>query len=273
MMFWYQSERGSHILADLICLMVPSGEIWFEFVIWLGLNSRLVALECLRQIRALFYNMCSLKLWSWEAFHDQTSLWSCVFGYCFILYSFKYTLLEFIIHRMYEKALRRGMVKEIISTLFKFTLLKLSLPDFFFFNFCIHICFMKYNWGMPGMEIPTGSEASLASSMILEYSWSETGSAWNAEDWVPYIQHMPESLNSDILGGVGLGEWKEWRVPTKLRRYLETEEQGRQLHIMDGSVYYRVTSLTGQDWMDNNLEEMQLPSTLPRGHWDNLELT
>lgn len=34
---------------------------------------------------------------------------------------------------MYEKALRRGMVKEIISTLFKFTLLKLSLPDFFFF--------------------------------------------------------------------------------------------------------------------------------------------
>lgn len=36
---------------------------------------------------------------------------------------------------------------------------------------------MKYNWGMPGMEIPTGPEASLASSMILEYSWSETGSA------------------------------------------------------------------------------------------------
>lgn len=143
MMFWYQSERGSHILADLICLMVPSGKIWFEFVIWLGLNSRLVALECLRQIRALFYNMCSLKLWSWEAFHDQTSLWSCVFGYCFILYSFEYKLLELIIHRMYEKALRRGIVKEIISTLFKFTLLKLSLPDFFFLIFAF--TFVSWN--------------------------------------------------------------------------------------------------------------------------------
>ena len=34
-------------------------------------------------------------------------------------------------------------------------------------------------------------------------------------------------------------------MPSELRRHLEAEKQGRQLHITNGSVYYRVTSRVG----------------------------
>ena len=39
---------------------------------------------------------------------------------------------------------------------------------------------------------------------------------------------------------------REGEVPTQLRRYLETERQGRWLYIISGSVYYyRVTCSQG----------------------------
>ena len=63
-------------------------------------------------------------------------------------------------------------------------------------------------------------------------------------------------------------------MSTKLRRHLETEKQGRQLHIINGSVYYRVTYRgrmgIGQTMIQNHL---QLHSTLLRGHWDNFIVT
>ena len=57
-------------------------------------------------------------------------------------------------------------------------------------------------------------------------------------------------------------------MPTELRRHLETEKQGRQLHIINGSVYYRVT-FTRWDWADNDPEAFTAALTLPRGHWDD----
>ena len=55
-------------------------------------------------------------------------------------------------------------------------------------------------------------------------------------------------------------------MPTKLRRHLETEKLVRKLHVINGSVYYRVIySQGGIGWTT-----IQKHSALPRGHWDNL---
>ena len=75
-------------------------------------------------------------------------------------------------HRTCENALRCGIFKETIAALSKFMFPRHSLPEFFFFLHS-HL-FHKTNWGMAGMEIPTGPNAGLANSMISEYSWKET---------------------------------------------------------------------------------------------------
>lgn len=39
----------------------------------------------------------------------------------------------------------------------------------------------------------------------------------------------------------GVGNWRKRKVPTKLKRYLENGKQGRQLHIINRKVYYKIT--------------------------------
>ena len=60
-------------------------------------------------------------------------------------------------------------------------------------------------------------------------------------------------------------------MPSELRRHLETKKQGRQLHIITGSVYYRVTYSQGsiRIWKTRIRKHLQLHSTLPRSHRDN----
>lgn len=71
------------------------------------------------------------------------------------------------------KALRRGIVEKLVQHY-----LSSCFPNFLyqilFFFFCIYICSKKHNWALTGLEIPTGPEAGLANSMILECSWNET---------------------------------------------------------------------------------------------------
>ena len=56
-----------------------------------------------------------------------------------------------------------------------------------------------------------------------------------------FVTGLQITLLSVIPGGPREGE-----VPTQLRRYLETERQGRWLYIISGSVhYYRVTYSQG----------------------------
>lgn len=49
-------------------------------------------------------------------------------------------------------------------------------------------------------------------------------------------------------------EWQEGKVPTKLKRHFETKKRGRQLHVINGSVSYRVTyrmgSGSGVQWLE-----------------------
>ena len=40
---------------------------------------------------------------------------------------------------------------------------------------------------------------------------------------------------------MGVGGWRKQKVPIELRRHFETNKEGRPLHIINGSVYYRVT--------------------------------
>lgn len=65
--------------------------------------------------------------------------------------------------------------------------------------------------------------------------------------------------------------WREQKVPSELRRHLETKKQGRQLHIITGSIYYRVTYSQGsiRIWRTTIRKHSQLHSTLPRSRWDN----
>ena len=35
-------------------------------------------------------------------------------------------------------------------------------------------------------------------------------------------------------------EWQEGKVPTKLKRHFETKKRGRRLHVISGSVDFRV---------------------------------
>ena len=43
-----------------------------------------------------------------------------------------------------------------------------------------------------------------------------------------------------LLLGLGVGGWREQKVPTELRKYLETEKWGSKLHMSNGSVCDRV---------------------------------
>lgn len=45
----------------------------------------------------------------------------------------------------------------------------------------------------------------------------------------------PASFNA------GIGGWREQKVPTELKKYLETEKEGRPLHTISGLVYLWVT--------------------------------
>ena len=45
---------------------------------------------------------------------------------------------------------------------------------------------------------------------------------------------------------MGLLDDKENKNATELRRYFETEEWGRQFHIINGSVYYRIIYIQGR---------------------------
>lgn len=59
-------------------------------------------------------------------------------------------------------------------------------------------------------------------------------------------------------------------VSIELRRYLETKKQDRQLHIISGSIYYRVTYLQGSIGFLTIWKHSQLHSALLRGHWDKI---
>ena len=59
-------------------------------------------------------------------------------------------------------------------------------------------------------------------------------------------------------------------MPTELRRHLETKIQGRKLHKINESVSCSVNYSQGGIWRTTTQELLQLPSTPPRGHWDNV---
>lgn len=61
-------------------------------------------------------------------------------------------------------------------------------------------------------------------------------------------------------------------MPTKLRRHLETKKQGRQLHITNESVYYRVTYSQGGIGIrqTKTQKHLQLYTIPQRSHRDNL---
>ena len=66
-----------------------------------------------------------------------------------------------------------------------------------------------------------------------------------------------------------VGGWKKQKVPIELRRHFETKKEGRQLHITNESVYYRVAYSQGEIRIRQtmNWKHLQLHSTWPRGHW------
>ena len=57
---------------------------------------------------------------------------------------------------------------------------------------------------------------------------------------------------------MGVGGWRKQKVPIELRRHFETKKEGRQLHIINGSVYYRVT------YSQASLVSQQLRIRLPK---------
>ena len=58
-------------------------------------------------------------------------------------------------------------------------------------------------------------------------------------------------------------------MPTKLRRYLETENRGGQLHVLNGSVHYKVTYSQGGIWWTMIQKHLHLHSAWLRGHQEN----
>ena len=64
-------------------------------------------------------------------------------------------------------------------------------------------------------------------------------------------------------------------MPTKLRRHLETKKQGRQLHITNESVDYRVTYSQGGIGIRDTMTQkhLQLHTIPQRSHRDNLVVT
>lgn len=62
-------------------------------------------------------------------------------------------------------------------------------------------------------------------------------------------------------------EWQEGKVPTKLKRHFETKKRGRQLHVINGSVYNRVTYSQLGMGLTAIWKHLQLYSILLRGHW------
>lgn len=52
---------------------------------------------------------------------------------------------------------------------------------------------------------------------------------------------FPSGNHQSVLCIYECWRMEERKVPMKLGRYLETEERGRQLHVIIGPVYYKVT--------------------------------
>ena len=61
-----------------------------------------------------------------------------------------------------------------------------------------------------------------------------------------------------VDGWMDVGGWKKQKVPIELRRHFETKKEGRQLHIINGSVYYGVT------YSQASLVSRQLRIRLPK---------
>lgn len=51
-----------------------------------------------------------------------------------------------------------------------------------------------------------------------------------------------------LLFGLGVGGWREQKVPTELRKYLEMEKRGRKIRMSNGSVCDRVIYPQGGVW-------------------------
>ena len=62
-----------------------------------------------------------------------------------------------------------------------------------------------------------------------------------------------------------VGGRRERRAPIELRRHLETKKQGRQLQVINGSVYYRVTYRVSRIRRTTIQEHSQRYCALPRG--------
>lgn len=90
---------------------------------------------------------------------------------------------------------------------------------------------------------------------------------WWSNSTSGYFSEESKNTNSKryihSVGGQG-----EWNVPTKLRRQLETEKQGRQFPIINRSVYYTVTThRVGLGWGGQWSGSIHC---VPLGdHWDN----
>ena len=68
-------------------------------------------------------------------------------------------------------------------------------------------------------------------------------------------------------GFQGGEEWQEGKVPTKLKRHLETKKRGRQLHVINGSAYNRVAYSQHGMGLTAIWKHLQLHSIPLRGHW------
>lgn len=60
---------------------------------------------------------------------------------------------------------------------------------------------------------------------------------------------------------------REEKVPTKLKKHLETKKGGRQLHVINGSVYNRVAYSQHGMGLTAIWKHLQLYSIPLRGHW------
>lgn len=83
------------------------------------------------------------------------------------------------------------------------------------------------------------------------------------------LHRIPQQYRKNAVGGQ-----KEWKVPTKPRRNLETEKLDRKLHIINGLIFYRVTHRVRLDRQQSGLtavihtaEWLLAQFTINLGYW------
>ena len=105
-----------------------------------------------------------------------------------------------------------------------------------------------------------------------EMSSGQSIHPWEAQDGEGRDRERSSDLMTNIstyLGGL-LEDGGNKTCPPNWEGMLKPKKQGKQLHIIDESVYYKVTYSHGEIWLTALRKLSQLHSTPPSGHRNNV---